>query len=323
MPFTMSQRSIPAHAGEPNRRASGLVAGGVYPRPRGGTPSVRVRSGEYVGLSPPTRGNPLLAAVVAAEMRSIPAHAGEPVFLIRAPRLRTVYPRPRGGTSSGSMAMTGWAGLSPPTRGNPAGRRAAGRRAGSIPAHAGEPDARGVLVDVLGVYPRPRGGTQWRDRLTCRRRGLSPPTRGNLDHLAAMRPHFRSIPAHAGEPCADCHSADDTAVYPRPRGGTSSVKTPSRASSGLSPPTRGNHAEAIPSVLRYGSIPAHAGEPFISAPRRWARRVYPRPRGGTGGVGAGGGAAGGLSPPTRGNPNTRAARARTVGSIPAHAGEPR
>ena len=51
------RRSIPAHAGEPSKRAQPKRAAQVYPRPRGGTgcpcrPTARGR-----GLSPPTRGN--------------------------------------------------------------------------------------------------------------------------------------------------------------------------------------------------------------------------------------------------------------------------
>ena len=51
--------------------------------------------------------------------------------------------------------------------------------------------------------------------------------------------------------------------------------------------------------------------------------VYPRPRGGTAGRGAGRPAGGGLSPPTRGNPRHLAGDSRRLRSIPAHAGEPR
>ena len=99
------------------------------------------------GLSPPTRGNrgrglpttprpgsiPAHAGEPVHGLRngyfrgrgagSIPAHAGEPGSAIPATRGRKVavpvYPRPRGGTVSTSMAKETSRGLSPPTRGNP------------------------------------------------------------------------------------------------------------------------------------------------------------------------------------------------------------
>ena len=51
-------------------------------------------------------------------------------------------------------------------------------------------------------------------------RGLSPPTRGNLDTLADFSDAVRSIPAHAGEPVDLMRDIRAGEVYPRPRGGT-------------------------------------------------------------------------------------------------------
>ena len=93
-------RSIPAHAGEPARLPLRPTAPAVYPRPRGGTPHATEIDDDDIGLSPPTRGNRLAAAVAAYGARSIPAHAGEPAKRpIRAFEPK-VYPRPRGGTSA-------------------------------------------------------------------------------------------------------------------------------------------------------------------------------------------------------------------------------
>ena len=52
-----TERSIPAHAGEPSRGASHWDAAGVYPRPRGGTRAPPPPPRAAPGLSPPTRGN--------------------------------------------------------------------------------------------------------------------------------------------------------------------------------------------------------------------------------------------------------------------------
>ena len=93
-------------------------------------------------------------------------------------------------------------------------------------------------------------------------------------------------------------------------------------SRGLSPPTRGNRRERGRECSSLGSIPAHAGEPVRHDHREQRHGVYPRPRGGTEPSGTSEDMAGGLSPPTRGNPRMRRAVTTGRGSIPAHAGEP-
>ena len=72
--------------------------------------------------------------------------------------------------------------------------------AGSIPAHAGEPNPDVGEELIAEVYPRPRGGTPSEGWGAWATGGLSPPTRGN--HAVSVKPAVaaRSIPAHAGEP---------------------------------------------------------------------------------------------------------------------------
>ena len=133
---------------------------------------------------------------------------------------------------------------------------------------------------------------------------------------------FRSIPAHAGEPPAFRAFFRLRAVYPRPRGGTGSLTSTTRAPSGLSPPTRGNHSETERTGEPRRSIPAHAGEPFPSPFDGLPPAVYPRPRGGTRPVLYRPLASDGLSPPTRGNRLESKCYVNYARSIPAHAGEP-
>ena len=212
----------------------------------------------------------------------------------------------------------------------------------SIPAHAGEPwwswngdlqfpvypRPRGGTANLPAsgfpdtVYPRPRGGTDnwhgWMDK----GEGLSPPTRGNRRLCASSIPRTRSIPAHAGEPAVRLAFAPQPSVYPRPRGGTNVKSISKRGVSGLSPPTRGNLVQhPVPHPL-VGSIPAHAGEPCLTAPGCGVRGVYPRPRGGTRADSPALSPALGLSPPTRGNHHRKRFACIPPRSIPAHAGEP-
>ena len=138
-----------------------------------------------------------------------------------------------------------------------------------------------------------------------------------------MLPARRSIPAHAGEPRSLPTTNVSRRVYPRPRGGTRRGEDERRKPGGLSPPTRGNPRLRGAAPSRARSIPAHAGEPATSRRGGSARAIYPRPRGGTARAYACLWTGAGLSPPTRGNRPCRPCRPSVLGSIPAHAGEPR
>ena len=173
--------SIPAHAGEPLSPSPPSPLAPVYPRPRGGTADFGADRTTVVGLSPPTRGNQLSPANPSAKLRSIPAHAGEPPREFRNPADCGVYPRPRGGTATERPQCRIVKGLSPPTRGNPPELQPPRPSGRSIPAHAGEPPLRHWVEPFGGVYPRPRGGTEYANKSTTGSAGLSPPTRGNHD----------------------------------------------------------------------------------------------------------------------------------------------
>ena len=293
--------SIPAHAGEPCERRDIQCPHRVYPRPRGGTVSSGSELKEVSGLSPPTRGNPSATPIAPRRAGSIPAHAGEPLDHPVKAVVGAVYPRPRGGTLSETPSKRSRSGLSPPTRGNRRAHHAAYGVRRSIPAHAGEPPKVGILTNGAEVYPRPRGGTSWRSFSGRPAGGLSPPTRGNPSIVAHRSSRPRSIPAHAGEPLEFGYRVYRKRVYPRPRGGTTSVPDVSSALLGLSPPTRGNRPPSRPRLRRDGSIPAHAGEPVPRGCADSSASVYPRPRGGTNARTPLACSRSGLSPPTRGN----------------------
>ena len=132
----------------------------------------------------------------------------------------------------------------------------------------------------------------------------------------------RSIPACAGEPrpCRGRRTAGK--VYPRVCGGTSPVRFLAGVEQGLSPRVRGNRGAGLRAEVRWGSIPACAGEPVSlrETDRTW--RVYPRVCGGTPSAPTAGVLAGGLSPRVRGNHTLREKGVAIVRSIPACAGEP-
>ncbi len=70
--------SIPAPAGEPRVRWTGLHHHQVYPRACGGTAQGKTWLLKNVGLSPRLRGNLRYRVIRRAAERSIPAPAGEP-----------------------------------------------------------------------------------------------------------------------------------------------------------------------------------------------------------------------------------------------------
>ena len=215
----------------------------------------------------------------------------------------------------------GW-GLSPRVRGNHA-RLDAGRMGrGSIPACAGEPCASSAPVRIARVYPRVCGGTTARAISRCVIRGLSPRVRGNRAGGAAAARPSGSIPACAGEPGGDATPTSPTTVYPRVCGGTRTSTASSSVIRGLSPRVRGNLLPIHCSPSSQGSIPACAGEPIWPWALAAGWWVYPRVCGGTAPARFPPADGRGLSPRVRGNRAHPGGARRSVGSIPACAGEP-
>ncbi len=91
--------SIPACAGEPCIRSAGCITTRVYPRVCGGTCSSYSIRLSRDGLSPRVRGNPGFAYPSSGVYRSIPACAGEPLFVAATSIPLPVYPRVCGGTA--------------------------------------------------------------------------------------------------------------------------------------------------------------------------------------------------------------------------------
>ena len=154
--------SIPACAGEPRHRRMPRTRRQVYPRVCGGTRGGQKAVAAGNGLSPRVRGNLRIGQVIATVPGSIPACAGEPHAGSRLGGQCRVYPRVCGGTATGLMFSRFMRGLSPRVRGNRGGQFRRRRRAGSIPACAGEPPPAPSRRTGEWVYPRVCGGTKRR-----------------------------------------------------------------------------------------------------------------------------------------------------------------
>ena len=171
-------RFIPAGAGNTILRIKPPRDCTVYPRWRGehgaGTPD----DGVGIGLSPLARGTPSVKPWQSAELRFIPAGAGNTLFYSYEAYTVAVYPRWRGEheiSTSDSMPSNG---LSPLARGTPERTNLTLRLHRFIPAGAGNTLPRTYRVALPSVYPRWRGehsGDEYLPRFIC---GLSPLARG-------------------------------------------------------------------------------------------------------------------------------------------------
>ena len=108
----------------------------------------------------------------------------------------------------------------------------------------------------------------------------------------------------------------------RTRGATRGALRRRRDHEGLSPHARGNREVKAHVWDRQRSIPARAGQPFLSASRAQATQVYPRTRGATSSVLGESSRAQGLSPHARGNHLALPFLLPLPRSIPARAGQP-
>ena len=150
--------SIPARAGETNPAPTGLAMPGVYPRTGGGNSAGSGSAVGLGGLSPHGRGKHEDMLGDGLNAGSIPARAGETGGQVPAQCPVAVYPRTGGGNRQWQLGYRRGHGLSPHGRGKRLACSGAARRAGSIPARAGETLSPGLAVLAFRVYPRTGGG---------------------------------------------------------------------------------------------------------------------------------------------------------------------
>ena len=168
-----------------------------------------------LGSIPARAGEPYRLRRAPRGRRSIPARAGEPCTQCGLAIGCEVYPRACGGTDvRGQGLLHGW-GLSPRVRGNHARSLEGPLVHGSIPARAGEPGSTGRTACVTAVYPRACGGTNVPTTEEPHDYGLSPRVRGNPSRRVLDAAEIRSIPARAGEPAQRPQRRPGCWVYPR------------------------------------------------------------------------------------------------------------
>ena len=132
----------------------------AYPRGRGGAFGCIWLNAQHDGLSPRTRGSPLLIQHIGKPRGPIPADAGEPQRRPDLRRLCGAYPRGRGGAGFRELFVDDEPGLSPRTRGSLEENSPLPSLTGPIPADAGEPAWESSRTTSARAYPRGRGGAR-------------------------------------------------------------------------------------------------------------------------------------------------------------------
>ena len=131
-----------------------------------------------------------------------------------------VYPRVGGATTALRGLFLPHLGLSPRGRGNLLCTGLASGGQWSIPAWAGQPNARRASGVRAGVYPRVGGATNVPVPSRNQKSGLSPRGRGNRVKSRVCFAFRGSIPAWAGQPAGNRLAGRRGRVYPRVGGAT-------------------------------------------------------------------------------------------------------
>ena len=194
----LSSRFIPAHAGNRCTRPSWVPPTPVHPRARGEQQGAQVRTPEYSGSSPRTRGTGVEGQDAGRIQRFIPAHAGNSSRPTCGLWRASVHPRARGEQLRMAAAVSLSAGSSPRTRGTDSRMPTPSPWPRFIPAHAGNRcKSRGPTMPAA-VRPRARGEQRSAPSECGAADGSSPRTRGTVCMAPSSGYSCWFIPAHAG-----------------------------------------------------------------------------------------------------------------------------
>ena len=204
------------------------------------------------------------------------------------------------GTLAGVGQFANLLGIIPAYAGNTQSNTMRGASVWDHPRVCGEHSASVVsLRGAWGSSPRMRG-TRLRYLLVEFVEGIIPAYAGNTMTLPATASHQWDHPRVCGE-----HSRSCSAKVPR---------------GGSSPRMRGTRNRCAYGVGRHGIIPAYAGNTRCCWPSCWCCRDHPRVCGEHSTFVDGRACEVGSSPRMRGTPGPSSSRRRTVGIIPAYAG---
>ena len=232
-------RIIPAYAGNTSSSPVWSSWQADHPRLRGEHYSGFGQTVTTEGSSPLTRGTLADGVEPTRKVRIIPAYAGNTVGETLRRTGWKDHPRLRGEHFDPITAKRWPPGSSPLTRGTRAGGHDQSRRAGIIPAYAGNTTPGRRHPSMLADHPRLRGEHLLTGPRSPRWTGSSPLTRGTLQGRPVTRPRPRIIPAYAGNTCWGFRSSGRSQDHPRLRGEHEARSDQWNADDGSSPLTRG------------------------------------------------------------------------------------
>ena len=151
------KRIIPAHAGQTCSKATNSCARTDHPRACGANLKIGASGSEQDGSSPRMRGKLRGLFVDVAQVRIIPAHAGQTRTRSGDGTLSQDHPRACGANSADVILCASIAGSSPRMRGKPALLRSSICPRRIIPAHAGQTPSVHILAELGADHPRACG----------------------------------------------------------------------------------------------------------------------------------------------------------------------
>ena len=192
-------RIIPAHAGQtaPNRQDACPCPD--HPRACGANRRYGRFSTRPVGSSPRMRGKRPVHHRVHADLRIIPAHAGQTSSSPSICQQRPDHPRACGANQAAGLNAGILGGSSPRMRGKPARGLSRKGRPRIIPAHAGQTTWRSCAASNPADHPRACGANPLGQINVSGFAGSSPRMRGKRSSSALAASAKRIIPAHAGQ----------------------------------------------------------------------------------------------------------------------------
>ena len=214
-------RIIPAHAGQtaPNRQDACPCPD--HPRACGANRRYGRFSARPVGSSPRMRGKRPVHHRVHADLRIIPAHAGQTSSSPSICQQRPDHPRACGANQAAGLNAGILGGSSPRMRGKHRVHRVRGRGIRIIPAHAGQTSWAASVRYAFADHPRACGANPIPPEKWKGGRGSSPRMRGKPRSSTRRSPTPRIIPAHAGQTSLFSVSSILTSDHPRACGANS------------------------------------------------------------------------------------------------------
>ena len=275
----MSIGLIPARAGSTPGLCMARPWSRAHPRLCGEHSLTPVSVMPLWGSSPPVRGARCGFAVVIIPRGLIPARAGNTRQLSLHVCIMRAHPRSRGEHHALLPTTSIDQGSSPLARGTRFAQTPDSRRAGLIPARAGNTEVLDVSGAVEGAHPRSRGEHSpfGFANVTCW--GSSPLARGTPTRKFSRFCSPGLIPARAGNTRFDKRADFATWAHPRSRGEHCSLCGVCCGMRGSSPLARGTRFDGSQKVERRGLIPARAGNTSVARYRAAVSGAHPRSRG--------------------------------------------